>query len=129
MGGGEHAQAPARECLEAAEAEECEEEEEEEEEEEDGGPPPRVKTVIPLVIPHIWLGDRSFQIIYHIFIFLIPVFFIWFIWKRVNPLVIHHIRLGNIEGERERGREGERERLTRLRKKFPHPIFFIHLFF
>jgi hypothetical protein len=64
VGGGEHAQ--ARECLEAAEAEECEEEEEEEEEE-DGGPPPRVKTVIPLVIPHIWLGLFQLFIIFLFF--------------------------------------------------------------
>ena len=67
VGGGKHAQAPARECLEAAEAEECEEEEEEEEEEEDGGPPPRVKTVIPLVIPHIWLGLFQLFIIFLFF--------------------------------------------------------------
>jgi len=63
VGRQKHAQAPAGECFETAEAEECdekEEEEEEEEEEEDGRAPPGVKRVIPLVIHHIWLGFITF---------------------------------------------------------------------
>jgi hypothetical protein len=67
VGGKKLAQAPARVCLEAAEAEVCEEEEEGEEEEKKdcGGPPPRVKRVIPLVIHHIWLGFINF--FFHLF--------------------------------------------------------------